>query len=109
MLKINDVSVNYTDLTQGMSAELNGLNMSAKGKMKGENIAGNVNMSLRDIAYQQTTDSLSMAVKLNDLKLEGDADMKGDDIKAARHLIDALLLCYDLWPYHNRFSTRTLC
>ena len=82
MLKINDVSVNYTDLTQGMSAELNGLNMSAKGKMKGENIAGNVNMSLRDIAYQQTTDSLSMAVKLNDLKLEGDADMKGDDIKA---------------------------
>ncbi len=81
-LKINDVAVNYTDLTQGMFAELDGLNMSAKGKMQGENIAGNVNVSLRDITYQQTTDSLSMAVKLNDLKLEGDADMKGDDIKA---------------------------
>ena len=80
--KLNDVSVKYTDLTQGMLADINGLNMSAKGKMKGENIAGNVNMSLRDIAYQQTTDSLSMAVKLNGLKLEGDAEMCGDDIKA---------------------------
>ena len=82
LLKANDVSVCYTDLTQGMSADINGLNMSAKGKMKGENITGNVNVSLRDIAYQQTTDSLSMAVKLNDLKLEGDAMMNGDDIKA---------------------------
>lgn len=82
LLKVNDVSVNYTDLTQGMFADINGLNMSAKGKMKGDDIAGNVNVSLRDIAYQQTTDSLSMAVKLNDLKLEGDAVMCGDDIKA---------------------------
>ena len=81
-LKLNDVSVKYTDLTQGMFADINGLNMSAKGKMNGENIAGNVNMSLRDIAYQQTTDSLSMAVKLNELKLEGDAEMCGDDINA---------------------------
>lgn len=91
-LKINDVTVNYTDLTQGMFAELDGLNMSAKGKMRGENIAGNVNMSLRDMAYQQTTDSLSMAVKLNDLKLEGDADMKGDDIKADIEASSSVLL-----------------
>ena len=81
-LKVNDVFVNYTDLTQGMIADINGLNMSAKAKMKGENIAGNVNASIRDIAYQQMTDSLSMTVKLNDLKLEGDATMNGDDIKA---------------------------
>ncbi|MBE6337509.1 MAG: hypothetical protein E7068_01705 [Lentimicrobiaceae bacterium] len=94
MLKINDVSVNYTDLTQGMFAELNGLNVSAKGKMKGENIVGNVKMSLRDIAYQQTTDSLSMAVKLNDLKLEGDADMRGDDIKADIEASSSVL-CYE--------------
>ncbi len=82
LFKINDVSVKYTDLTQGMAADINGLNMLAKGKMKEENIAGNVSVSLRDIAYQQTTDSLSMAVKLNDLKLEGDAVMNGDDINA---------------------------
>ena len=81
-LKINDVSVNYSDLTQGMLADINGLNMSAKAKVRGENIAGNVNMSIRDIAYQQMTDSLSMAVKLNDLKLEGDAVMNGDAINA---------------------------
>lgn len=81
-LKVNDLSVNYTDLTQGMFADIEGMNASAKGKMKGELIAGNVNMSIEDIAYQQTTDTLSMAVKLNDLKLEGDADMYGDDIKA---------------------------
>ena len=82
LFKINDVYVKYTDLTQGMFADIKGLNMSAKGKMNGENIAGNVNASIGDIAYQQTTDSLSMAVKLNDLKLEGDAEMSGDDIKA---------------------------
>ena len=81
-MKMTNVDVKYTDLTQGMYADINGLNMSAKAKVRGENIAGNVNMSLRDIAYQQVTDSLSMAVKLNDLKLEGDADMKGNDIKA---------------------------
>ena len=82
LMKVNEVSVNYTDLTQGMFADINGLNMLAKGKMKGDDIAGNVNVSLRDIAYQQTTDSLSMAVKLNDLKLEGDAEMRGDNINA---------------------------
>ena len=82
LFKTNDLSVSYTDLTQGMSADIKGMNASAKGKMKGETIAGNVNMSVRDIVYQQTTDSLSMAVKLNDLKLEGDAEMNGDDIKA---------------------------
>lgn len=82
LLKINNVSANYTDLTQGMFADINGMNVSAKGKMNGEYVAGNVKMSLRDIAYQQTTDSLSMAVKLNDLKLEGDAEMKGEDINA---------------------------
>lgn len=90
-MKINDVDVKYTDLTQGMYADINGLNMSAKAKVRGENIAGNVNASLRDIAYQQTTDSLSMAVKLNDLKLEGDADMKGDDIKADIEVSSSIL------------------
>ena len=82
LMKVNDINVDYTDLTQGMMANINGLNMLAKGKMKGDDIAGNVNVSLRDIAYQQTTDSLSMAVKLNDLKLEGDAEMRGDNINA---------------------------
>ena len=90
-MKINDVDVKYTDLTQGMYADINGLNMSAKAKVRGENIAGNVNASLRDIAYQQTTDSLSMAVKLNDLKLEGDADMNGDDIKADIEVSSSIL------------------
>ena len=90
-MKINDVDVKYTDLTQGISADINGLNMYAKAKVRGENIAGNVNASLRDIAYQQTTDSLSMAVKLNDLKLEGDATMNGDDIKADIEVSSSIL------------------
>lgn len=90
-MKINDVDVKYTDLTQGMTADINGLNMSAKAKVRGGNIAGNVKASLRDIAYQQTTDSLSMAVKLNDLKLEGDADMNGDDIKADIEVSSSIL------------------
>ena len=81
-MKVKDITVKYTDLTQGMIADINGLSMSAKAKVRGENIAGNMNVSLRDMVYQQTTDFLSMAVKLNDLKLEGDAEMIGNDIKA---------------------------
>ena len=81
-LRLNDVTVNYADLTQGMVAELKGMNVLAKGNMKGEDIAGDVNMSVGDVAYQQKTDSLMLAVKLNDLKMEGDAMMCGDDINA---------------------------
>lgn len=91
-MKINDVSVKYTDLTQGMYADINGLNMSAKAKVRGENIAGNVKASLSEIAYQQTTDTLSMAVRLNDLKLEGDAEMKGDDIVADIEVSSSILI-----------------
>lgn len=81
-LRFNKVSLNYTDLTQGMIAYVNGFDMMAKGKMKGNTLIGNVDMSLRNIDYQQTTDTLSMAVNLNDLKLEGDAEMIGDDVTA---------------------------
>lgn len=81
-LRFNDISINYTDLMQDMFARLDGMNMSAKGRMEEKNIAGNVIVSLRDIAYQQTTDTLSMTVRLNNLKLEGDAEMNGDDITA---------------------------
>ena len=81
-IKLNNISVNYTDLTQGMIADIDGLNMSAKGKMKGNSITGNVNASLQKIAYQQANDSLSMAVNLNGLKFEGDAEMNGDNVKA---------------------------
>lgn len=82
MLEFNDVKVNYTDLSQGMSASLNGLDMKAKGKMHDNAIAANVDMSLSGFNCRLTTDSLGMAVKLNDLKLEGDVDMIDDDLKA---------------------------
>ena len=81
-LKFNDVSVSYTDLTQGISADLNGFDMSAKGKMNGDALAGKINMSLLGLYYSQATDSLSMTVKLDNVKMEGDAEMNGDDIKA---------------------------
>lgn len=82
MLAFNDVNVNYTDLSQGVRADLNGLNMKAKGKMHANAIAADVEMSLSGLYCDMTTDSLDLAVKLNGLKLEGDVDMIDDDLKA---------------------------
>ena len=82
LLKFNDVDVNYADLSVGIIADINGFNMAAKGKMKGDLLAGNMNMSMNELVYQQVTDSLSMAVKLNNLKAEGEAEMLGDNVKA---------------------------
>lgn len=82
LLKFDNISLNYTDLTQGMSADINGFDMMAKGKMKGNILAGNVSMALSNVDFQQETDSLMMAVILHDLKMEGDAEMIGDDVNA---------------------------
>ena len=82
LLKFNEVDVNYTDLSVGIIADINGFNMAAKGKMKDDLLAGNMNVSMNELVYQQVTDSLSMAVKLNNLKAEGEAEMLGDNVKA---------------------------
>lgn len=82
MLRLSNVDVSYTDLTQGMLADIEGMTMSVKAKMKGDALAGNVVMSLNGLDYNQTTDSSAMQVKLNDLKIEGDAEMIGDNVKA---------------------------
>lgn len=68
MLKLNNVDISYNDFSVGMIADINGLNMAAKGKLKDELIAGNMNLSMNEIVYQQESDSMSMAVKLNNLK-----------------------------------------
>lgn len=82
LLKFDDVSFNYTDLTQGMLADIDGFNMMAKGRMKGNTLTGDVNMSLRSIDYKQATDSLTMAVMLHDMKMGGEAEMIGDNVNA---------------------------
>lgn len=91
LLKFNDVDLNYTDLTQGLSANIYGLDMTAKGKMKDDILAGNMNLSLNQIVYRQETDSLSMAVKLDKLKAEGAAEMIGNDVKADIDMASSVL------------------
>ena len=81
-LRLNNVDVSYNDLTQGMLADVEGMTMSAKAKMKGDVLAGNVVMSLKGIDYKQTTDSSAMQLKLNDLKIEGDAGIIGENVNA---------------------------
>ncbi len=82
LLKFNDVDVNYADFSMGMIADIKDFNMAAKGKLKDNLIAGNMNLSMKQIVYQQESDSMSMAVKLNDLKAEGVAEMIGNNVKA---------------------------
>lgn len=82
LLDLNKISVVYTDLTQGMMADLEGMNLSAKGNMKGESIVGDVEMYVNDLLYNQKTDSVNMAVRLNNLKVNGNGNMEGDNITA---------------------------
>lgn len=81
-LRLNNVDVSYTDLTQGMIADMEGMTMSAKAKMKGDALAGNVVLSLNDLDFNQTAYNSAMRVKLNNLKFEGDAETIGDNVKA---------------------------
>ena len=81
-LRLNNVDVSYTDLTQGMLADVEGMTMSAKVKMKGDVLAGNVVMSLKGVDYKQTSDTSLVQLKLNDLKIEGDAEMIGENVNA---------------------------
>ena len=82
LLSLNDVSVVYTDLTQGMMADMDGMKLSAKGNMRGKSVVGDVKMQVRDLLYSQKTDSVDMTVRLNNLKVEGDGNMEGDNITA---------------------------
>lgn len=81
-LKLNDVNLNYTDLSQNMIADINGFDLSAKAKMKGDALAGNVVASLNNIIYKQTSENSAMNVNLDALKFKGDVNMIGEKIKA---------------------------
>lgn len=81
-LKLNDINLNYTDLSQGMMADLDGFDLSAKAKMKGDALTGNVVASLNNVVYKQTADDIVMNVNLEALKFKGDLNMIGEKIKA---------------------------
>lgn len=81
-LKLNDVNLNYTDLSQNMIADINGFDLSAKAKMKGDALTGNVVASLNNIIYKQTSENSAMNVNLDALKFKGDVNMIGEKIKA---------------------------
>lgn len=81
-LKLNDVNLNYTDLSQNMIADINGFDLSAKAKMKGDALAGNVVASLNNIIYKQMSENSAMNVNLDALKFKGDVNMIGEKIKA---------------------------
>ena len=44
LLKLNDVDVNYADLSVGIIADISGFNMAAKGKMKDNLLAGDMDI-----------------------------------------------------------------
>lgn len=81
-LKLNDVNLNYTDLSQNMIADINGFDLSAKAKMKGDALTGNVVASLNNIIYKQTSENSAMNVNLDALKFKGNVNMIGEKIKA---------------------------
>ncbi len=81
-LKLNDVNLNYTDLSQNMLADIKGFDLSAKAKMKDDALTGNVVASLKEIEYKQPTDDLQLSLSLEDFKFNGDVNMVGEKIKA---------------------------
>lgn len=80
-LKLDDVLINYTDLTQGMIACVNGMGLSAKGKMKEDKITGNLDILINNLKYQQKIDTSSMTVYVKDMKIDGKGDFIDNNIQ----------------------------
>lgn len=91
MLSLDDVDMIYTDMTNGMIADIDGLKLSANGNMKAKSVVGDVDMFVDNLLYEQKTDSVDMNVRIDDLKINGDADMEGDNITADINVATSVL------------------
>lgn len=81
LLKLNEVSVNYTDLSSNMLANVDDLSLLAKGSMNSNSIIGDVDLELKELIYSQSSDSLSTEIIVNDFKIDGNAEIINNNIK----------------------------
>lgn len=99
LLKLEDLSVTYADMSLGLMADIDGIDMSLKGKMHDDVIVGNLKLSLESLAYKQNSDDLSMDVSISGLAANGDVDIVGEIIKADVDLSSSALVYESMGQY----------
>ena len=80
-LKLNDVNIRYTDLASNTVATINGLNVNLKGNIKDDLIAGDLALSIHDLAAE-ISDTTTMKAAIKNFTIDGKVKMHGDDINA---------------------------
>lgn len=80
-LRLNNINIIYTDLAANTFANINGLGLKAKGTVKDELIAGDINMTIDGVSAI-IDDNNTMEAAIKDITLDGTVKMAGENINA---------------------------
>lgn len=81
-LKLNNINIRYTDLAANTIANINGVGMKAKGTVKDEFIAGDINVTVNEVRAIVNNDTANIDAAIKNISLDGTVKMIGDDINA---------------------------
>lgn len=70
-LELNKAQVLYTDLSAGMEAQVNGLDMDIKGQLSQKNGSVSLSMTSKEIHFVQSNSSLDLKATPLDIELDG--------------------------------------
>ncbi len=81
-LRLSNINISYTDLGANTIANIDGLGLKARGKVKDELIAGDINLTIDALRAMINDDTTNMDASVKNIVLNGKIKMVGDDINA---------------------------
>jgi hypothetical protein len=81
-LRLSNINISYTDLGANTIANIDGLGLKARGKVKDELIAGDINLTIDALRAMINDDTTNMDASVKNIILNGKIKMVGDDINA---------------------------
>jgi len=81
-LRLSNINISYTDLGANTIANIDGLGLKARGNVKDELIAGDINLTIDALRAMINDDTTNMDASVKNIVLNGKIKMVGDDINA---------------------------
>ena len=81
-LRLSNINISYTDLGANTIANIDGLGLKARGNVKDELIAGDINLTIDALRTMINDDTTNMDASVKNIVLNGKIKMVGDDINA---------------------------
>lgn len=81
-LRLSNINISYTDLGANTIANIDGLGLKARGNVKDELIAGDINLTIDALKAMINDDTTNMDASVKNIVLNGKIKMVGDDINA---------------------------